>query len=753
MKRLILFLSVISILTLMNTPYSEARRFTSSPNITAEITGPAQVTDQDGVATITGSAYGPDFVEYDLIFKKANSNEPWKNVILPNYQTVDDGVLGRLELRGLDPDTYSIRLRVFDIQSGVTNITQNLEVTQNTDDIDIAITKKEEQITTDPSAQEFSSTSGNRIVWRDDRNGNSDIFMYDIATGQETPVITNPSQQTALSISGNRIIWRDDRNGNYDIFMYDITTQQEIPITTNLSNQYIPSISGNRIVWHDDRNGNYDIFMYDITTGQETPIITNPLGQFTPSIHGDRIVWLDDRNAHLEIYMYDIATGQETRITTNSSIKFNPSIFGNRIVWEDHRNFNWDIYMFDIGTQQEIQITTNSSNQNHPSIHGDRIVWSDERNGNPDIYMYYIGTQEEIPITTDPAIQDNPSIHDDRIVWHDERNGNWDIYSYTMLFEPEVPLTTDPHAQWFSHISGHNAVWTNEVYENNTVTYSIHSYNFETGETVQQTSNQSTYLVSQDMSGDLVLVQDGSATNESYSLLNLLNDSYEPLSLLPGDKDHMSLFRTRITWVENDDIYTMDLTNNQVDQITADPDVQKNPVTNGDVIVYIDYTDDPQWGDLKVYDLVTHTTQLLSNSKFCNINSPNFTCQKLSISGNFLATNVIITNPGGLTISKAVVFNVVTGERTTWIENSLVSQAYVNIDNNLVTWMESDNGTKVIVHDLRDNSKHEASSSSASPFLHLDLSGKRIIWDDDRDFDPANLIFDMNVYAVQVIPE
>ena len=39
----------------------------------------------------------------------------------------------------------------------------------------------ETQITTDPSDQHFSAISGDRIVWEDFRNGNRDIFMFDLS--------------------------------------------------------------------------------------------------------------------------------------------------------------------------------------------------------------------------------------------------------------------------------------------------------------------------------------------------------------------------------------------------------------------------------------------------------------------------------------------------------------------------------------------------------------------------------------------
>ena len=66
---------------------------------------------------------------------------------------------------------------------------------------------------------------------------------------------TNTSDQYSPVIYGNKIAWEDDRNGNCDIYIYDLSTKKQIH-TTNTSHQSSPDIYGNRIVWIDDRNGN-----------------------------------------------------------------------------------------------------------------------------------------------------------------------------------------------------------------------------------------------------------------------------------------------------------------------------------------------------------------------------------------------------------------------------------------------------------------------------------------------------------------
>ena len=301
------------------------------------------------------------------------------------------------------------------------------------------------QITTNKSDQYCPVIYSNRIVWTDDRNGNWDIYIYDLSTKKQIRTIST-SIQWDPAIYGDRVVWVDDRNENWDIYMCNLSTKKQTRITTDGAWHISPAIYGDKIVWQDDRNGNFDIYMYDLSTSKEKRITTDGSSHEYPAIYGDRIVWMDHSNG--DIYMYDLSTSKETRITTSGSA-YCPDIYGNRIVWSDDRNGNADIYMYDLSTKKETQITNNSSASYDPVIHGDRIAWWDDHNGNQrDIYVYDLVTRQESH-TTDGSGQYYPGIYNDKIVWSDDRNGNADIYMGTLS---ESKPTTIPPVANFSAI-------------------------------------------------------------------------------------------------------------------------------------------------------------------------------------------------------------------------------------------------------------------------------------------------------------
>ncbi|MBI4003717.1 MAG: putative Ig domain-containing protein, partial [Candidatus Omnitrophica bacterium] len=108
------------------------------------------------------------------------------------------------------------------------------------------------------------------------------------------------------AIDGDRLVWQDLRNGNWDVYLYDLTTQTERRITSHAANQVNPAIDGDRLVWQDLRNGNWDVYLYDLTTQTERRITSHSADQINPAISSHRLVWQDTRNGNWDIYLYDL---------------------------------------------------------------------------------------------------------------------------------------------------------------------------------------------------------------------------------------------------------------------------------------------------------------------------------------------------------------------------------------------------------------------------------------------------------------
>jgi len=105
--------------------------------------------------------------------------------------------------------------------------------------------------------QQYPAVSDKTVVWDEEFSGEDfDILAADIsnpANPRVFAVTTDPNAQMNPDIWGHLVVWQDNRNGNWDIYGYNLITRQEFQITNNSFDQTFPSVSGNLVVWEDER--------------------------------------------------------------------------------------------------------------------------------------------------------------------------------------------------------------------------------------------------------------------------------------------------------------------------------------------------------------------------------------------------------------------------------------------------------------------------------------------------------------------
>ncbi|MFA5375186.1 MAG: hypothetical protein WC455_05455 [Dehalococcoidia bacterium] len=307
-------------------------------------------------------------------------------------------------------------------------------------------------------SQSSPHISSNIIVWTDDRNGNADIYGYNIGNGSEFPVCTNSSDQTNPDVDheSDTVVWQDDRNGNNDIYGYNISAGTEFIICNESHYQVFPSVSGNTVVWNDfrvDIDLVSHIYGYNLSSGQEFSISTFPSLKHFTSIYKDTVAWLDFRksglasgereNLNLEIYACNLSSGTEFAITDDEYSQDPPGadMYDDIMVWSE---CNQDegfcgIYSYNLTTRTKTALSTSHDYALfHPTIYGDIVVWEDYRNGKGDIYGYNLKTDEEFAICTEAGYQQNPAIYGNIVVWEDNREevaDTYDIYGARLTFD------------------------------------------------------------------------------------------------------------------------------------------------------------------------------------------------------------------------------------------------------------------------------------------------------------------------------
>lgn len=126
---------------------------------------------------------------------------------------------------------------------------------------------EERHITTYPGNDRHPDIDGNRIVWlRQEDYIRADVFVYNLETGQESQVSKSRFADFQPSIHEDRIVWVDarvsqgntsgdtvlnGRQGQTDIYLYDLETQRETKLTSTVPGQvlYSPVVRGDFVLY------------------------------------------------------------------------------------------------------------------------------------------------------------------------------------------------------------------------------------------------------------------------------------------------------------------------------------------------------------------------------------------------------------------------------------------------------------------------------------------------------------------------
>jgi beta propeller repeat protein len=138
-----------------------------------------------------------------------------------------------------------------------------------------------------------------RVVWQDWRDvGPGEIYYANLETGQQLRITTNSFGQYHPALYDQWIVWQDTRNGQVDLYGFDLLRQAEVQLTSTAENETRPYLDGPWVVCLEDSLGplTANLRLVHLPSLGAVPLTRTSTLKDRPALAGGKVLWLDSSN-------------------------------------------------------------------------------------------------------------------------------------------------------------------------------------------------------------------------------------------------------------------------------------------------------------------------------------------------------------------------------------------------------------------------------------------------------------------------
>ena len=148
----------------------------------------------------------------------------------------------------------------------------------------------------DPTTQdqEQASIHAGRVVWRDFRDvGNGEIYFADLETGERRRLTVSVHGQFFPAIRGRMVVWQDNRDGQVDLYGYDLAADGEWKVTDTSYNEAHPYLVDRFVLYEEDSLDpeRANLRIHDLMTGLSVPLTRSDFLNEYPVEAGGYLLW------------------------------------------------------------------------------------------------------------------------------------------------------------------------------------------------------------------------------------------------------------------------------------------------------------------------------------------------------------------------------------------------------------------------------------------------------------------------------
>lgn len=222
------------------------------------------------------------------------------------------------------------------------------------------------------------SPNGDRLAIAASRRDRADIYLTDLDGSNLKRVVTGGmNTDPVFAPDGQSIAYVSDRDGDEELYLYDIAKGESRKLTDNLAQDFAPDFApdGQDLVFVSNMDDPYkwEIYVINIKSGRIGRLTDNKYWDGFPkyTANGQSIVFSSKRGKSEDIYvMRRDGGGMELLVSTEADDN-DPTIVGENLFFKSERDGEWEIYRYNIKNRQLARLTNNDWADWNPRISDD----------------------------------------------------------------------------------------------------------------------------------------------------------------------------------------------------------------------------------------------------------------------------------------------------------------------------------------------------------------------------------------------
>ncbi len=174
-------------------------------------------------------------------------------------------------------------------------------------------THTESDVWPGPLEQLDPDVQAGRVVWQDHRDvGQGEIYFKDLETGVQRRLTINSYGQYHPVIHGHIIAWQDNRNGQVDLYGFDLLRNVEVRLTNTGENEARPYLEGPWLMAEEDSLGPLtgNLKLLHVPSLRSVPLTRSSTQKTRAALAHGRAVWQETEGGATRLAVAELPTLQ-----------------------------------------------------------------------------------------------------------------------------------------------------------------------------------------------------------------------------------------------------------------------------------------------------------------------------------------------------------------------------------------------------------------------------------------------------------